>query len=82
MNLERNSLKKDFMKFIIPSVVAQLVFALYTMVDEFLSQEVYQRLRLQQSILPCLSRLECFLFHYYLQSEIPQLLQLSLGREG
>ena len=33
MNLERNSLKKDFMKFIIPSVVAQLVFALYTMVD-------------------------------------------------
>ena len=33
MNLERNSLKKDFMNFIIPSVVAQLVFALYTMVD-------------------------------------------------
>ena len=33
MMLEGNSLKRDFMKFIIPSIVAQWVFALYTMVD-------------------------------------------------
>lgn len=33
MSLEGKSLKKDFFKFIIPSVVSQWVFALYTMVD-------------------------------------------------
>ncbi len=33
MSLEGKSLKKDFFKFIIPAVVAQWVFALYTMVD-------------------------------------------------
>ena len=33
MSLEGTSLKKDFFKFIIPAVVAQWVFALYTMVD-------------------------------------------------
>lgn len=33
MNLEGKSLKGDFMKFIIPSIAAQWVFALYTMVD-------------------------------------------------
>ncbi len=33
MSLEGKSLKADFMKFIIPSIVAQWVFALYTMVD-------------------------------------------------
>lgn len=33
MRLEGKSLKGDFLKFIIPSIVAQLVFSLYTMVD-------------------------------------------------
>ncbi|MGN1267553.1 MAG: MATE family efflux transporter [Dorea sp.] len=33
MSLEGKSLKKDFFKFIIPAVIAQWVFALYTMVD-------------------------------------------------
>lgn len=33
MSLEGKSLKGDFMKFIIPSIAAQWVFALYTMVD-------------------------------------------------
>ena len=33
MKLEGTSLKRDFMKFIIPSIIAQWVFALYTMVD-------------------------------------------------
>lgn len=33
MKLEGKSLKGDFFKFIIPSIVAQLVFSLYTMVD-------------------------------------------------
>ena len=33
MRLEGKSLKGDFIKFIIPSIVAQWVFALYTMVD-------------------------------------------------
>lgn len=33
MKLEGKSLKGDFMRFIIPSIVAQWVFALYTMVD-------------------------------------------------
>ena len=33
MKLEGTSLKKDFIKYIIPAVVAQWVFALYTMVD-------------------------------------------------
>lgn len=33
MRLEGTSLKKDFMRFIVPSIVAQWVFALYTMVD-------------------------------------------------
>ena len=33
MKLEGTSLKRDFIKYIIPAVVAQWVFALYTMVD-------------------------------------------------
>lgn len=33
MRLEGNSLKGDFMRFIVPSIAAQWVFALYTMVD-------------------------------------------------
>ena len=33
MKLEGKSLKRDFFKFIMPSVVSQWVFALYTMVD-------------------------------------------------
>ncbi|MFI3172325.1 MAG: MATE family efflux transporter [Eubacteriales bacterium] len=33
MKLESNSLKHDFFRFIIPSLVAQWVYALYTMVD-------------------------------------------------
>ena len=33
MRLEGKSLKGDFIRFIIPSIVAQWVFALYTMVD-------------------------------------------------
>ena len=33
MKLEGVSLKKDFMKFIVPSIVAQWVYVLYTMVD-------------------------------------------------
>lgn len=33
MRLEGTSLKKDFMRFIVPSIVAQWVFTLYTMVD-------------------------------------------------
>lgn len=33
MRLEGTSLKKDFMRFIIPSIVAQWVFTLYTIVD-------------------------------------------------
>lgn len=33
MRLEGTSLKNDFLRFIIPSIVAQWVFALYTMVD-------------------------------------------------
>lgn len=33
MRLEGTSLKKDFMRFIVPSVAAQWVFTLYTMVD-------------------------------------------------
>ena len=33
MELEGKSLKQDFVRFVIPSVVAQWVFALYTMVD-------------------------------------------------
>ena len=33
MKLEGKSLKSDFMRFIVPSIVAQWVFALYTMVD-------------------------------------------------
>lgn len=33
MSLEGKSLKSDFFKFIIPSVIAQWVFSLYTMVD-------------------------------------------------
>ena len=33
MRLEGKSLKSDFFKFIIPSIIAQLVFSLYTMVD-------------------------------------------------
>lgn len=33
MSLEGKSLKGDFMKFIVPSIAAQWVFALYTMVD-------------------------------------------------
>ena len=33
MKLEGKSLKGDFFKFIIPSITAQWVFALYTMVD-------------------------------------------------
>ena len=33
MSLQGKSLKGDFLKFIIPSIVAQWVFGLYTMVD-------------------------------------------------
>ena len=33
MHLEGKSLKTDFLKFIIPSIIAQCVFSLYTMVD-------------------------------------------------
>lgn len=33
MSLEGKSLKKDFLRFILPAVVSQWVFALYTMVD-------------------------------------------------
>lgn len=33
MKLEGKSLKRDFIKFIVPSIIAQWVFALYTMVD-------------------------------------------------
>lgn len=33
MKLEGKSLKSDFLRFIIPSIIAQWVFALYTMVD-------------------------------------------------
>lgn len=33
MRLEGKSLKSDFLKFIIPSIIAQWVFSLYTMVD-------------------------------------------------
>ncbi len=33
MKLEGTSLKRDFLKFIVPSIIAQWVFALYTMVD-------------------------------------------------
>lgn len=33
MRLEGESLKSDFLKFIIPSIIAQMVFSLYTMVD-------------------------------------------------
>lgn len=33
MRLEGTSLKKDFMRFIVPSIAAQWVFTLYTMVD-------------------------------------------------
>ena len=33
MRLEGRSLTGDFFKFIIPSIIAQLVFSLYTMVD-------------------------------------------------
>ena len=33
MNLEGKSLKSDFLKFVIPSIVAQCAFSLYTMVD-------------------------------------------------
>lgn len=33
MKLEGKSLKSDFFKFIFPSIAAQWVFALYTMVD-------------------------------------------------
>ena len=33
MKLEGTSLKRDFMKFIVPSIIAQWVFALYSMVD-------------------------------------------------
>ena len=33
MQLEGKSLKTDFLKFIIPSIIAQCVFSLYTMVD-------------------------------------------------
>ena len=33
MRLEGKSLRSDFLKFIIPSIVAQWVFTLYTMID-------------------------------------------------
>ena len=33
MKLEGKSLKSDFLKFIIPSIIAQWVFTLYTMID-------------------------------------------------
>ena len=33
MKLEGTSLKKDFIRFIVPSIAAQWVFTLYTMVD-------------------------------------------------
>lgn len=33
MRLEGKSLKSDFMRFVIPSIIAQCVFSLYTMVD-------------------------------------------------
>ena len=33
MRLEGKSLKSDFLRFIIPSIIAQWVFSLYTMVD-------------------------------------------------
>ena len=33
MKLEGKSLKSDFLRFIIPSIIAQWVFSLYTMVD-------------------------------------------------
>ena len=33
MQLEGKSLKKDFMRFIVPSIIAQWVYSLYTMVD-------------------------------------------------
>ncbi|MDE6956812.1 MAG: MATE family efflux transporter, partial [Lachnospiraceae bacterium] len=33
MKLEGTSIKQDFLKFIIPSVIAQWVFTLYTMID-------------------------------------------------
>ena len=33
MKLEGKSLKSDFLKFIIPSIIAQWVFTIYTMID-------------------------------------------------
>ncbi len=33
MKLEGNSLEKNFIKYIIPSIIAQWVFTLYTIVD-------------------------------------------------
>ena len=33
MKLEGKSLKRDFLRFIIPSIIAQWVFTLYTMID-------------------------------------------------
>lgn len=33
MNLKKRSLKRDFLKFVIPSVLSQWVYAIYTMVD-------------------------------------------------
>ena len=46
MRLEGKSLKGDFFKFIIPSIVAQLVFSLYTMVDGIFVAREYLRWRL------------------------------------
>ena len=43
MKLEGKSLKSDFLRFIIPSIIAQWVFSLYTMVDVSLWQEGYRK---------------------------------------
>ncbi len=43
MRLEGKSLKSDFLRFIIPSIIAQWVFSLYTMVEGILGQEGYRK---------------------------------------
>ena len=48
MKLEGKSLKSDFLRFIIPSIIAQWVFSLYTMVDGIFVARVRKKLVILQ----------------------------------
>ena len=82
MNLEGMSLKKKFWRFVWPSVVAQWIFALYTMVDGmFVARGVSEvALSAVNIASPFVNFL--FLFPYYLPWARPPWWPFSWGRAG